>query len=149
MSPDYPRIVEFTIRALHAAANDAEAPTPPQIAAAFDQLCERLRTRLHPLFGKPATQALFGRALHLASAKYPWLSALLPTGTERCAPDQLDGLTRRVSADELKSALVMVLAHDFDVLSELVGIDLVIPLVEQAWEVTAPQRAAESKTNNE
>jgi hypothetical protein len=140
MTSEYPQIREFVLRALaqHGASSDST-----HIASAFDVLCERLRARLQPLFGKAATEALFGRALQVATAEFSWLGALIPRGTEQCAPDELARLRDQLNEDELRRGLAAVLAYDIALLSEFVGSDLVMPLVQEAWSLGAGDNGRE------
>jgi hypothetical protein len=148
MSSDFPLIREFVKRAL-ADTTKATTPNAAQIVSAFDTLCERLRGRLEPLFGRPATHALYARALHLASGEFQWVPKLIPNAAEQCSAGGLEALTTSVALDDLREGLAAVLAHDIALLSELVGSDLIVPLVEQAWGVAAtPGSAPESSGTN-
>jgi hypothetical protein len=53
-----PTLRRFVKHAL-IAATGANAPDRTQLAAAFDMLCDRLRARLHPMFGTAPVSALF------------------------------------------------------------------------------------------
>jgi hypothetical protein len=132
MTPEFPHIREFVLRAFaqHAKNQSANAA---HITATFDTLCERLRTRLQPLFGNAATQALFRRALQVATAEFEWLTPLVPRGADQCASDELARPMARLTADDLQRGLATVLAYDIALLSEFVGSDLIMPLVQEAW----------------
>jgi hypothetical protein len=110
-------------------ATQLAVPDGAALAAAFTKLCERLRSRLQPLFGAAAVAALFARALHLSAAEYPWVVDVVQEDGARCA---LDGLTT-VNSDDVVQGLAALLAHDIALLSTFIGEDMVLPLVQQAW----------------
>jgi hypothetical protein len=103
------------------------------LAKAFDDLCVRLHERLQPVFGSVAVDALFGRAVHLAADEFPWLRE---AGLE-ARPCQTDGIEKLEHLDPgtIEEGLATVLAHDIDLLIGFVGEDLVLPLVQQAWDI--------------
>jgi hypothetical protein len=130
-----PALRRFARRALVAATGQT-APDKVQLAPAFDLLCERLRARLHPLFGPTAIAALFARALHVATAEFPWLADAVPKDGERCS---LEGLERvgEIERGAIEEGLATVLAHNIGLLSAFIGEDFVMPLVQAAWETTS------------
>jgi hypothetical protein len=117
------------------------APDKAQLASAFDLLCERLRARLHPLFGPNATTALFVRALHVATAEFPWLVDVVPKDGERCSPEGLERVSGEIDRDALEEGFAAVLAYETGLLSAFIGEDFVMPLVQAAWETTLIGRA--------
>jgi hypothetical protein len=124
-------IRRFVKRAL-VDATGAASPDRAQLAGAFDTLCGSFRDRLQPLFGSTAVNALFVRAVHLATAEFGWLNAMLPKAQDPCAfvrADGFDGLDTAM----LQDGLAAVLAHNIELLTAFVGPDLVLPLVQQAW----------------
>jgi hypothetical protein len=128
-SPDLRRFVRRALADVIAAA----APTPPQIASAFDLLCEQLRAQLQPLFGATAISALFGRGHHLAAAEFAWLADVRLTTGERCTLSHAEAVGAAVTPDDLQDGLAAVLAHEIGLLSAFIGEDFVLPLVQQAW----------------
>jgi hypothetical protein len=136
-----PALRRFVKQALADAAGHT-APDETRLASAFDLLCERLRARLHPLFGPTAIRALFARALHVATAEFAWLAEVLPKDAERCAVNGIERVSGEVERHVLEDGLAAVLAHDIGLLSEFIGEDLVMPLVQAAWEAapTGPAR---------
>jgi hypothetical protein len=129
----------FVHRAL---ADEAGAASPDrkQAAAAFDALCERLRGRLQPLFGRAAIAALFARALHVSTHEFPWLEGVIAKGSDHCSPPGLQTLAPEVTAELLHDGLAAVLANDIGLLSTFIGEDFVMPLVQQAWGSTSLPR---------
>jgi len=107
-------------------------PDAAQIGAAFDELCDRLRSKLRPLFGSEAVLALFGRALHVASSDHPWLSTVL---TREAMCKSRDGVSALSGIDDgrIQDGLVAVLAINIELLNRFIGADLVLPLVQGAW----------------
>jgi hypothetical protein len=136
MSLSSPRVRRFVVHALVGATGEA-APDRAQLASAFDVLCERLRARLHPLFGPTAIAALFARALHVATAEFPWLSSAVPRDGERCSLEGLERVSADIELAALAEGLAAVLAHDIGLLSAFIGEDFVMPLVQAAWEMTS------------
>jgi hypothetical protein len=131
-----PKLRRFVKQAL-VGATGHPAPDKPQLASAFDLLCERLRARLHPLFGPTAITALFARALHVATAEFPWLADVVPKDGDRCSPEGLDRVSGAIDRDALEEGFAAVLAHEMGLLSAFIGEDFVMPLVQAAWETTS------------
>jgi hypothetical protein len=130
-----PKLRRFVKRALVGATGQI-APDTHQLASSFDLLCERLRVRLHPLFGPAAITALFARALHVATAEFAWLADVVPRDGERCSLDGLERVGGAIDRNTLEEGLAAVLAHEMGLLSEFIGEDFVMPLVLAAWEPT-------------
>jgi hypothetical protein len=131
-----PKLRRFARHALVAAAGDP-APDQAQLASAFDVLCDRLRDRLHPLFGPAAITALFARALHVATGEFAWLADVVPTNGERCSLEGLERVSGTLERETLEEGLAAVLAHEIGLLSAFIGEDFVMPLVQAAWETTS------------
>jgi hypothetical protein len=149
MSMSSPKIRRFARHALVATTGVA-APGRAQLASAFDQLCDRLRTRLQPIFGSDAIRALFTRSLHVATSEFPWLRDVIPRGAELCSVKGLDTLGTHLEPGLLADGLAAVLAHDVGLLSTLIGDDLVMPLVEEAWATASlSDRPASNEGTNE
>ncbi len=136
MSLSAPKLRRFVMHAL-AGATGEPAPDRAQLASAFDLLCDRLRGRLHPLFGPTAIAALFARAVHVATAEFPWLVDVIPRDGQRCSLDGLERLSREIEREALAEGLAAVLAHEMGLLSAFIGEDFVMPLVQAAWETTS------------
>jgi hypothetical protein len=113
------------------------APDRAQLASSFDLLCDRLRARLNPLFGPTAIAALFARALHVATAEFPWLAEVVLKDGERCSLAGLERVSGEIKHEALTEGLAAVLAHEIGLLSAFIGEDFVIPLVQAAWETTS------------
>ena len=110
----------------------ATNPDRTELTAAFSVLCDRLRQRLQPIFGTPATRALFTRALHVAAHEYPWLNDL-QLSPERCSLAGFDAPHLQLDSHTLAAGLSAVLAHDIGLLIAFIGEDVVMPLVQDAW----------------
>ncbi len=113
-------------------ATGADNPDRTQLTAAFSLLCDRLRQRLQPIFGTPATRALFTRALHVAAHEYPWLNDL-QLNPERCSLEGLEAPHLQLDSHTLAAGLSALLAHDIGLLTAFIGEDVVVPLVQDAW----------------
>lgn len=135
MSLSSPKLQRFARQALLAATGQA-APDQAQLASSFNLLCDRLRARLHPLFGPTAIAALFARSLHVATAEFPWLSDVVPKHGERCSLEGLERVGAALEREVLAEGLAALLAHDIGLLSAFIGEDFVMPLVQAAWETT-------------
>jgi hypothetical protein len=134
MSLHSPSLRRFVRRALVDATGVAE-PDRAQLAAAFDTLCQRLRSRLQPWFGTAAVAALFVRSVHVATGEYPWLDEIAREGQDSCSVDGIATFDS-LDVDTLHAGLATVLAHNIGLLTTFVGEDLVMPLVQQAWGVS-------------
>jgi hypothetical protein len=132
MGMSSPKLRRFVRQALVAATGVAD-PDRAQLASAFDMLCDRLRARLHPMFGAAAVAALFARAHRVATSEFPWLSDVVPADGERCSLEGLETVRGHIAADTMADGLVALLAHDIGLLSTFIGDDLVMPLVQEAW----------------
>jgi hypothetical protein len=123
----------------HALVGAAGAPTPnqAQLASSFNLLCERLRARIHPLFGATAIAALFTRAVHVATSEFQWLGDVVAKDGERCSLEGLDSISEEIKREALEEGLAAVLAHEIALLSAFIGEDFVMPLVQAAWETTS------------
>jgi hypothetical protein len=133
MSLSPPSLRRFVRRAI-VDATGAASPDRAQLASAFDLLCERLRRQLKPLFGATAANALFVRAVHVAAAEFSWLRDVLPSDQDPCVSDRIAS-AGEPAIETVEEGLAAVLAHNIGLLNTLVGEDLVLPLVQQAWGV--------------
>jgi hypothetical protein len=134
MSLSSPNLRGFVKHAL--GATGGRTPDRAQLASSFDLLCERLRARLHPLFGPTAVAALFARALHVATAEFPWLADVVSNDGQRCSTEGLQRVRAEVELDAIQAGLAAVLAHEIGLLSTFIGEDFVMPLVQAAWATT-------------
>jgi hypothetical protein len=124
-------------------ASGAASPDRTQLASAFDLLCERLRRQLQPIFGITAVRALFVRALHLATAEFPWLPEVVRNDQQPCASDRIAS-AGPLETDTLSEGLAAVLAQNIGLLNTFVGEDMVLPLVQEAWgAIDAPRTEGE------
>jgi hypothetical protein len=123
-------------------ATGTQAPSRAQVVVAFNSLCDRLGAVLEPLFGRRAVDALFTRARHLASQDFPPLASALGPHEHRCRLDAFD--ERGASAADAAEMLAALLAYKIELLTTLVGEDLVMPLIRRAWPA-----AARNVTNDE
>jgi hypothetical protein len=139
-----PHLRPFVARVL-VEATGTTTPDAAAFAAAFSKLCERLRSRLQPLFGTTAVAALFARALHLSALEYPWLVDVVQENGARCALDTV----KTAPSSDIQQGLAALLAHDIALLSTFIGEDMVFPLVQQAWGTEALPRETKSEGKHE
>jgi hypothetical protein len=142
-----PKVRRFARHALVAATGVA-APDGAQLASAFDVLCDRLRTRLQPIFGSDAITALFRRSVRAGTSEFPWLADIIPRDTELCSVDGLDKVGAHLEPELIAEGLAAVLANDVELLSTFIGDDLVMPLVEEAWATASLRDHPESNEGN-
>jgi hypothetical protein len=135
-----PKLRRFVHQALTGVAG-ASVPSRAQLASSFDVLCDRLRARLHPLFGPTAIAALFVRALHVATAEFPWLADVVAEDGERCSLEGLERVSAEIELEAIHAGLAAVLAHEIGLLGAFIGEDFVMPLVQAAWETTSVEPA--------
>lgn len=99
-------------------------------SAAF-RILEKFRPNLATLMGSAGFRALIARALVLAIAEVPYLSAL-----QVKADGSLDGLNTletKVEPAEVTEGAVVLIAHLFALLAAFVGEDLTLHLVCEVW----------------
>ena len=104
----------------------AEADHP----AAF-RATDKLRPHLSTLMGRTGFQALLARALVLAAAEAPWLTAV-----EVVADGELEGLTvvhAKLDAAEFSEGEVVLLSQLLGLLAAFIGPALTLRLIIQIW----------------
>ena len=126
-----PQLRRFVRRAL-LDATGAPRPDRPALIAAFTKLCEHLHQRLRTLFGTAAVRALFARAFHVAAVEFPWLTNVVPTNGAGCSVENAAAL-HEIEMEKIEEGLAAVLALNIGLLTTLVGEDLILPLVQEAW----------------
>ena len=94
-------------------------------------VAERLRPHLANLMGQGGFRALLARALVLASADAPWLSAV-KVSTDGSL-DGLDALPSHIGPAEFLEGTVAVLAELLGLLVALIGLDLATRLIGEIW----------------
>ena len=107
-----------------------DAGAPEEIAAAAEQGCARLRAVLTRWIGSEGYRALVDRALAQARAAHPAIAGL------RCQAGDVQGVAVAVgghSAAEVREGILALVAQLVDLLSRLIGEEMAVRLVEQAW----------------
>jgi hypothetical protein len=132
-SPKIRRFVQYALTDV----GGAGVADRPQLASSFGIMCDRLHARLHPVFGRTAIAALFVRALHVATAEFSWLADVVAKDGERCSIEGLERVSAEIELDAIRAGLGAVLSHEIGLLSEFIGEDFVMPLVQAAWETTS------------
>lgn len=97
-------------------------------------LWERLSLQLAALIGQEGVKALWGRALHLASARFAWLASAETTGAD--APATREALRAALAAqtlDESRQAAVLLLSVFTGLLCTLIGQNLTTNILRTAW----------------
>ena len=93
--------------------------------------CETLLAQLGELLGNAACVSLFMRAVALAARKAPRLSTLRVSSDG--SVEMAEGSERRVSADAMAAAEVVVLAELLGLLVTFIGETLTLQMVHEAW----------------
>jgi hypothetical protein len=112
---------------------------PEAVAEAGERTWERLRRRLIVLIGPEGFDALFARALALARADYPVLADVRYDAAEEYGLTGLRESAPEHPPSDIRDALVAVTAHFLAVLVRLIGADLVVRLLREAWPELPPK----------
>jgi hypothetical protein len=94
-------------------------------------VCEQLRPQLVTLMGVGGFRALLLRALALASAEVPWLSAVKVKADG--ALEGLEGLPAKPDLDAMLEGKVALLTQLLGLLVAFIGENLTLRLVREAW----------------
>ena len=92
---------------------------------------ENLRPHLATLMGNVGFRALLSRALALANAEVPWLSAVQVNADGSF--QGLDELGAQVDPDEIFEGCVVLLAQLLGLLVAFIGENLTLRLVREVW----------------
>ena len=92
---------------------------------------EKLRPHLATLMGNAGFHALLSRALALANAEVAWLHAVHVRADGSL--EGLDELGAQVDSDEIFEGCVVLLAQLLGLLVVLIGENLTLRLVREAW----------------
>jgi len=106
---------------------------PEAVAEAGERAWERLRRRLITLIGPEGCDALFARALALSRSDYPMLAGVHYGAANGSGLTGLREIAHEHAPTDVLDALVTVTAHFLAVLARLIGADLVLRLVREAW----------------
>jgi hypothetical protein len=115
------------------------AGSAEEMAAAAEQGCARLRGALTRWIGADGYRALVDRALQQARELHPAIAGL------QCQAGDVLGIAVAVgghSADEVREGILALVAQLVDLLSRLIGEEMAVRLVEQAWAGSAPPVAS-------
>ena len=129
MSRATPMMRDFAER-LIAYESRGKKPAGAKTPAAFE-VCEKLRPHLATFMGKAGFQALLSRALALASAEVPRLSAV-----QVRADDTLAGLDEEEAPAERAKLIeggIVLLAHLLALLEAFIGENLMLRMLCAVW----------------
>lgn len=93
--------------------------------------CENLRTHLVTFMGNVGFNALFSRALALASAEVTWLRAI--NVNAEGALQGWEELGAQINANEISEGCVVLLVQVIGLLVAFIGEDLTLRFVGEAW----------------
>jgi hypothetical protein len=116
-----------------------DAAAPQEMAAAAEQGCARLRAGLTRWIGSDGYGSLVDRALQQARAGHPSLAGL------QCQAGDVQGVAAVVGvhgAAEVREGIVELVALLIALLSRVIGEEMGIRLVEQAWAGSARPTAS-------
>jgi hypothetical protein len=91
---------------------------------------EKLRPPLATLMGNVGFHALLSRAVALAHAEVPWLRAV---DVKAGSFEGLDELEGQINPEEIAGGCIVLFAHLLDLLVVLIGENLTLRLVREAW----------------
>jgi hypothetical protein len=115
-----------------------------RLAEATERVLQKLGPGLSRLATPSGSQALVSRALHVVRAAFPFLDRVRVTA----APDiRIEGLSEHIvdlEAAELASGLQALLGVLLDLVIGLIGEDLTIAVVRDAWPELPPLNATHS-----
>ncbi|MCY7305241.1 MAG: hypothetical protein LH632_03650 [Rhodoferax sp.] len=123
-------------------ASDRAEPVDARVAITqWRQMAERLE----PVIGARGVDALFGRALHLTTKKFPWLATNAALGNSADALAQLaarfDGQEASVAADA-GAALLLTFT---ELLANMIGEPLTGRLLGALWNQDTPHSRKEKQ----
>jgi hypothetical protein len=107
-----------------------DAGAPEEMAAAAELGCARLRAGLIRWIGSDGYRALVDRALEQVRAGHPALAGL------QCQAGDVQGVAAIVGvygAAEVREGILALVALLIDLLSRVIGEEIAVRLVEQAW----------------
>lgn len=116
-----------------------EAGAPEEMAAAAERGCARLRAGLTRWIGSDGYRALVDRALEQARAGHPSLAGL------QCQAGDVQGVAAAVGAHgaaEVREGILALVGRLIDLLSRVIGEEMAVRLVEQAWAGSARPTAS-------
>lgn len=110
-----------------------------EMAAAVERGCARLRAGLTRWIGSDGYRALVDRALEQTRAVHPALAGL------QCPADDVQGVAAIAGvhdAAEVREGILALVALLIDLLSRVIGEEMAVRLVEQAWAGSARPTAS-------
>jgi hypothetical protein len=116
-----------------------DARAPEEMAAAAEQGCARLRAGLTRWIGSDGYRALVDRGLEQARAEHPALAGL------QCQAGDVQGVAAMVGvhgAAQVREGILALVALLIDLLSRVIGEEIAVRLVEQAWAGSARPTAS-------
>lgn len=120
-----PKMLELARRLLSYEALPGNTAAPTEFAAV--RVCEKLREPLCSLAGVAGYRALLSRALMLARAEAPWLSAMQVTADgSLLGPSEIE---RQIDATTAREGGIILLAHLLGLFLNFIGADLTVRLV--------------------
>jgi hypothetical protein len=130
-APPPPTIIEFAERLLRHEAEEADTTTG--LAAGLQRICHALNVRLSPLISSSGFQALFARALRLATRDFPFLTTVQLSVNGDCTLSGLPGALAGRTPVEGREALTAVLAQFIWLLVIFIGENLGLRKVREVW----------------
>ena len=128
MRRPHPELLTFAGRVL---AHEVER-LPESHLTPFESACEALQRHLDRMIGLRGFHALLSRAIFLTRAEHPWLVPLRVSDRNGCA---LEGVAEATlaGAGEAPAGFAAVMATMITLLASLIGEDLTIRLLREAW----------------
>jgi hypothetical protein len=117
---------------------------PQRLAAATERVLHKLGPGLSRLAAPSGTQALLSRALHVARAAFPFLDGVRAAVTPDMSLQGLSEHIDEVDAAEAARGLQALLGVLLELVIGLIGEDLTIAVVREAWPDLPPIKATRS-----
>lgn len=111
----------------------AALSTPEELARGVNATLTRLQDRMSTLVGRIGFDAVLGRAVHLATARHPWLTQVQVRMIPTVALETLAAQVEREGAAEVRAAAVTIVGEVISLLSQFIGDVLAFRLARRTW----------------
>jgi len=119
------------------------ATDAPDVALAAIKQWRQMAERLEPVIGARGVDALFGRALHLTTRRFPWLATHAALGNSADALEQLAARFESQQASVAADAGDVLLRTFTELLVNMIGEPLTGRLLGALWKQDTPHARLE------
>jgi hypothetical protein len=121
---------------------------PPELAAAAEQVCQKLSRRLSRWVSADGSRAIVSRAVHMARVEFRFLDGVsVGIPPEACLVGLHESI-RDVEAGKAGAAVLAVLSAMLDLLVGFLGEELTLGLVQDIWPDVPLRQPDRSATSN-